>query len=117
VLGSNGASAVTTPLATLHAFQGWGDKFLATPATGMEDSYLRFAYQTDAVGPFQSLSVVGVFHDFEADFGSSSYGDEMDLSLVARAGPMTLTVKYAGYDAQSLLTDTDKLWVSMDYAF
>jgi hypothetical protein len=117
VLGGNGVNAISTPLATLHAFQGWGDKFLATPAAGMQDSYLRLAYQSGAIGPFQSLSVVGVFHDFEAEAGSMRYGDELDWSLVARTGPMTLTVKYAGDDAAGLLTDTDKFWVSMDYAF
>ena len=29
-----------TPLATLHKFQGWADKFLATPATGIDDRYV-----------------------------------------------------------------------------
>ena len=27
--------AFQTPLATLHAFQGWADKFLTTPAAGV----------------------------------------------------------------------------------
>ena len=28
-----------TPLATLHKFQGWADKFLGTPANGVKDSH------------------------------------------------------------------------------
>src|SRR5690606_30123568 len=41
VLGSDdGNKAFTTPLATLHAFQGWTDRFLATPDAGIEDTYV-----------------------------------------------------------------------------
>ena len=34
--------AFQTPLATLHAFQGWADVFLSTPAAGIDDKYLKF---------------------------------------------------------------------------
>jgi len=39
VLGgdSDGGDAFSTPLATLHAFNGWADQFLVTPATGLLD--------------------------------------------------------------------------------
>ncbi|MCX7054420.1 MAG: alginate export family protein, partial [Proteobacteria bacterium] len=40
--------AFQTPLATLHAFQGWADKFLTTPRGGVEDLYLG---ATANVGP------------------------------------------------------------------
>ncbi len=33
-LGGNGRHALQTPLATLHAFNGWADKFLVTLARG-----------------------------------------------------------------------------------
>ena len=40
--GDNGSGnrAFQTPLATKHAFQGWADQFLTTPADGIEDAYL-----------------------------------------------------------------------------
>jgi len=117
VLGSDGTYAFVTPLATLHAFQGWGDKFLATPAGGIVDDYLRFAYSFGVKGPFDSVNLTGFYHQFEADAGSADYGDELDLALAAKTGRITLTLKYAGYDAESFSTDTDKLWFSMDYAF
>ncbi|HLF12977.1 MAG TPA: alginate export family protein, partial [Gammaproteobacteria bacterium] len=41
VLTGNGTTAFQTPLATMHAFQGWADKFLTTPAAGIEDRYLK----------------------------------------------------------------------------
>jgi hypothetical protein len=117
VLGSNGAVGFSTPLATLHAFQGWVDKFLATPAAGIDDSYVKLGYTLGMHGAFKSLSALGWWHDFEADRGSSHYGDELDLQLVAKTEHMALTLKYADYSADKLYTDTTKLWVSVDYAF
>lgn len=117
VLGGDGTNAFVTPLATLHAFQGWGDKFLATPASGIADSYLRLAYQPGISGPFDSVNITAFYHQFDADAGSADYGDELDFAVAARAGRVTLTLKFAAYEAESLFTDTDKLWFSMDYAF
>jgi hypothetical protein len=44
-------------------------------------------------------------------------GEELDAQLVARTERMALTLKYADYRADALFTDTDKLWLSVDYAF
>jgi hypothetical protein len=117
VLGSNGSNAFSTPLATLHAFQGWADKFLATPAAGIVDEYLKVTYSLGARGPLKNLSAVGFFHRFDADAARSKYGDELDVSLIAEVARMTFTLKYASYSAKQLLTDTDKLWLSMDFAW
>jgi hypothetical protein len=118
VLTGNGTAAFSTPLATLHAFQGWADKFLTTPASGITDGFLRFAYKPAMNGPFDAVDFAAVYHVFNADFGTASYGDEFDVSIAARAARMTLTLKYATYTAESApYTDTDKLWFSMDYAF
>ena len=40
-----------------------------------------------------------------------------NLQLVARTERMALTAKYADYRADTLFTDTDKFWLSVDYAF
>lgn len=117
VLGSDGTVGFATPLATLHAFQGWADKFLATPAAGIEDSYVRFNYPFGKRGRFTSIAAVAVFHDYEADVGGAHFGEELNLQLVARTERIALTAKYADYRADELLTDTDKIWVSIDYAF
>src|SRR5690606_7652843 len=115
-LGGDGQAAFSTPLATLHVFQGWADKFLTTPAAGIEDTYVEVGYTTGAFGPLERLSIVAAFHELESDAGSASYGDELDLSLVARVAKMTFTLKYADYRADALFTDTRKLWLSMDFA-
>ncbi len=117
LLGSDGVTGFATPLATLHAFQGWADKFLATPAAGLEDAYLRFNYPLGKRGRFTNVAAVAVFHDYNADVGSAHFGEELNLQLVARTERMALTAKYADYRADSLLTDTEKLWFSVDYAF
>jgi hypothetical protein len=117
VLGSDGTVGFATPLATLHAFQGWADKFLATPAAGIEDSYVRFNYPFGKRGRFTSIAAVAVFHDYDADVGGAHFGEELNLQLVARTERIALTAKYADYRADELLTDTDKIWVSIDYAF
>jgi len=117
VLGSNGAASFQTPLATLHVFQGWADKFLTTPAAGIEDSYVKLSYPMGKRGAFTNISAVAYFHDFSAEQGSAHFGDELDLQLVARTEKMVLTLKYADYRADQLFTDTDKLWLSVDYSF
>ena len=116
-LGGDGQSAFSTPLATLHVFQGWADKFLTTPAGGIEDTYIELGYTMAPSGPLERLSIAAAYHELESDAGSASYGDELDLSLVARVSKVTLTLKYADYSADALFTDTSKLWLSMDFAF
>ena len=117
LLGSDGVTGFATPLATLHAFQGWADKFLATPAAGIEDRYVRFTYPFGKRGAFTTITATAVYHDYTADVGGAKFGDELDLQLIARTERIALTAKYADYRADTLFTDTDKLWLSVDYAF
>jgi hypothetical protein len=35
-MSGDGVIGFSTPLATLHKFQGWVDKFLTTPANGID---------------------------------------------------------------------------------
>ncbi|MGW8370148.1 MAG: alginate export family protein [Gammaproteobacteria bacterium] len=117
LLSGNGTTAFSTPLATLHAFQGWADKFLSTPANGIADSYLKFGYRPGMTGPFDNVSLAAVYHQFDADLGSAAYGDEFDFSISARKDRVTLLLKYAAYAADTFATDTDKVWFQMEYVF
>jgi len=106
VLGSDdGNAAFTTSLATLHAFQGWTDKFLGTPANGVEDLYISAGR---AIGP---VNLTLVYHDLSANEGSERYGSEIGLVAGTRVGPVGLTFKYADYSADEFATDTRKLWL------
>ena len=48
--GSPARGQFNTPLATLHPFNGWADKFLVTPADGLDDLYVRMLGDAGPVG-------------------------------------------------------------------
>jgi hypothetical protein len=101
-----------TPLATLHKFQGWADKFLATPATGIEDFYINLRHKSGA----HSFAVT--FHDFESEVGSSSLGSEWDLSWGYKINKTySALLKTAVYEADNHATDTTKVWLMLTAAF
>ncbi len=118
VLGgdSSGAGnrAFQTPLATKHAFQGWADTFLLTPADGVQDVYVGGSL------PLFGGTLQLWYHDFRAERGSQQYGEELDISY-SRAIPLVkglvATVKYAGYDADDFSVDTEKLWAQLQYSY
>ena len=114
-LGGNGTHALQAPLSTLHAFNGWADKFLATPPGGLDDRYVGGG------GTFGRGAYAGKFnwqatwHDFRADNGGR-YGSEWDASLgfpIARS--LTGLVKIADYRSDGFARDTRKLWLQMEW--
>ena len=107
MLGSdNGKYGLQTPLATKHAFNGWADMFLSTPAEGLRDWMLSLG------GRLGGARLLAVYHDFNADRGSTDYGSEVDLLAVRNFGNRyQLGIKYAGFNADSWKTDTDKFWL------
>ncbi len=112
-LGGNGRHALQTPLATLHAFNGWADKFLVTPSRGLDDVYVS------ANGKAGKFAWVAAYHDYRADTASAAldhYGRELDLSL---SRPLwkdwSGLVKVADYRADDFARDTRKLWVQVEY--
>jgi hypothetical protein len=104
--------AFQTPLATLHAFQGWADKFLTTPSAGIEDLWLG------ANGTLAGWNLKLAWHDFGAEATGADYGTEWDASVSRKfAKRYELLVKYADYSADELLTDTRKVWVQFAAGF
>lgn len=118
-LGSDsGKYGFSTPLATLHKFNGWSDQFLNTPAEGLIDLYVLVSAK---VGPG---SLTAVWHDFEADESSDTVddlGSELDLSYGFKfGGSYNAGIKYAAYSAGddgAGKVDTDKLWVWVGASF
>lgn len=111
---TNRNRAFQTPLATKHAFQGWADVFLTTPADGIKDAYVGGSM------PLLGGTLQAWYHDYRAERGSQQYGEEVDLSY-SRAIPLVkglvATVKYANYDADDFSVDTDKLWAQLQYTY
>lgn len=120
LLGASGGAAFTsfqTPLATLHKFQGWADKFLTTPGNGIKDVYAGIGYTPPSGGKPGPLSLLLVYHDFDSDRLSVDYGTEWNAQVTYKLSKrIGLLAKYADYDAQSFATDTRKLWLQLDYS-
>jgi hypothetical protein len=108
VLGSDNRVGFSTPLATLHKFQGFTDKFLGTPENGVEDLYLTVKTKVS------NIKLAATYHDLSSNKGSLDYGTELDL-VAAYAFNQNYSVlfKYASYDADSHASDTDKLWLQL----
>ena len=118
VLDGNGAKGFTTPLATLHKFQGWADKFLGTPPNGLKDIYASLGWSAKGVGPFDVLSATIAYHDFESTrLTTTAEADEINLQLLAKWKKLTAILKYADYNADGLFTDTRKIWVECGFVW
>lgn len=115
VLTGDGTKGFATPLATAHAFNGYADVFLATPATGLEDAYAKAVYKLPAFGPFDGGKLVGIYHDFSAEQTGQDYGTEIDLIAVLTRGPVSFVAKYADYNEDGFAADIDRLWLQIDF--
>ena len=117
MLDGNGAKGFTTPLATLHKFQGWADKFLTTPANGIEDTYVNATANLKAIGGMDSLGIVLSYHDYQAEEVSADYGSEWNASIAAKLKKVNFMLKYADYTEGVLASarDTEKIWMQVEF--
>lgn len=116
VLGSDsGSYGFSTPLATLHKFNGWSDQFLGTPSQGLKD--LIFTISGKAGGG----SWIAAYHDFSADDASDAVddlGNEINLQYVKKfADHYTGGIKYATYSGEGARVDADKVWLWVGVKF
>jgi len=131
VLGSDdGKKGFATPFATLHIFNGWADRFLATPKEGIKDLYASLT--TTVMG----AQLVAAYHKYEADEKSLAagatlgkiidFGSEWNLSASKKIGAVVYTAKYAAFDngdwvqkvgTKSLVSDSSKVWLQADWNF
>jgi hypothetical protein len=131
ILGSDGGNkGFATPFATLHIFNGWADRFLATPKEGIQDLYASLS--TTVVG----TQLVAAYHKYESDEKSLAagpmlgktidFGSEWNLSASKKFGAVVYTAKYAVFNngdwvqkvgTQSLVADSSKIWLQADWNF
>ena len=114
-LGSDGSNSFKTPLALLHAFNGWADKFVVTPAAGLTDKYANVTLVAKS-GPalVKGTKLVLFYHQFDADASDQDYGSEWDAALIRSfAKNYQVILKIAHYNAESFATDTTKLWFAL----
>ena len=119
VLGSDkGTVGFSTPLATLHRFNGWADKFTVTPNDGLRDAYIDVSYKfgtfKDFTSVFNDITIKGQYHDFQADENNTDYGQEFGVFIQKPITPnYYIEAKYADYKADQFATDTQKIMMNM----
>jgi len=119
--GTDGKTAFSTPLATLHKFNGWADKFLTTPTGGLCDTSATLGYSATGLG-----KAMIVYHDFKTDItinGNTDLGSEWDVMytndvpLIKGLSALIKAGFYNGGSVTGYTKDTDKIWLQFDYHF
>ncbi len=133
LLGSNdGKYAFQTPFGTNHLFQGWVDKFLATPKEGIQDSFITATYKYGNLLFFADYHVYNSDVDFYKATGGKGdkYGTEWNTSVTYNFDKnITTKIEYGKYSESdqyqptatltqaSRIRDTEKLWLTATYSF
>ncbi len=115
VLGADNGQGFRTPLATLHAFNGWADVFSATPANGLRDFYASAGVNLPG-----QIPISFVYHKFDSDRGGADYGQEYDIVASRKFGKnWTVLAKYAKYDGRVAPYSFDKqvFWGEIEFNF
>lgn len=115
-LDGDGRRGFQTPLATLHAFQGWADVFLTTPANGVRDLALT-ASTTVTPSKAHPVKLQAALHRFDTADGDAKLGDELNLAVSAPLTPkLSVELAAAAFDGdQPAFRDRTKLWLTLAY--
>ena len=109
-MGSDdGKGAFSTPYGTNHKFNGWTDVHLGgAGANGLNDTYLSVGTNVSGV------KLVGVYHNYEANEGSTDLGSEFGLLVAKKFDNYGLSVNYSAYSEGDTGTpkDRNKLWLT-----
>ncbi len=141
LLSSNDSKyAFQTPLGTNHLFQGWVDKFLATPRQGIQDTFVTATYKWDDILFFADYHVIKSDKDFYT-VGSGTktngdkYGTEWNVAATYNVNKNWMAkVEYGKYSEddhyaaaantannvagnRGRIRDTEKLWLTAMYTF
>jgi hypothetical protein len=122
-LGGNGVIGFATPLATLHAFNGWADIFPTTPANGLKDFYLKATYALPATAiAARSLNLTATWHDFKTGRLDRGIGSEWDLQAeLVTDTRLSFLAKYTAYAGSGLaaggFADKSVFWLQTAYKY
>lgn len=114
LLGSDdGEFGFRFPLGTNHAFQGFADNFLTTPADGLQDLY----FGVSAPLPWE-VRGSAIVHQFWSDEGGRDLGVEFNLvASKAINSNWSVLVKGAFLDGNSGQPDVMRLWLQTEVRF
>ncbi|MEQ1487993.1 MAG: alginate export family protein [Methylotenera sp.] len=122
---NNGKYAFQTPFGTNHLFQGWVDKFLATPKEGIQDTFITATYRIDDLLFFADYHFIDSDKDFAKVGGGtgSNYGKEWNVAATYNVNSNVMAkVEYGKFKEgdkynAGRIRDTEKLWVTGMYTF
>ncbi len=133
--------AFQTPFGTNHLFQGWVDKFLATPRSGIKDTFVTATYKWNDLLFFADYHFINSDEDFNtigsgAATNGDKYGREWNIAATwnidknwmtkLEYGKFTEEDHYAATAATTVnnvannrgrFHDTEKLWLTAMYTF
>ncbi len=113
-LSADGQNSFTTPLASLHDFHGWADKFSNAPRTGLADTSLKLKYR-HSPWKFDMR-----YHRFSATENSTQYGGEIDVDIMLKINKRhSILLRYADFrtHSDSALTLEDEKRIFINYAY
>ncbi len=102
-LGEQNGSSFVTPLGSLHNFNGWADKFLITPTTGLNDYSIRYILR------FSPFKLNARYHFFTANDTRSSLGQELDIDLSYKFSHQSVMLfRFADFTSRSVNLDDER---------
>lgn len=113
-LGSDGGRmGFRFPLGTNHAFNGWADLFLVTPAEGLQDFYIY----AKADLPWGVQGAV-YYHRFWFAEGGDDLGWELDGQLSKSISRnWSVLAKVGWFDGRDRFPDTIRVWAETTFSF
>jgi len=118
-LEGDGVRGFETPLATLHAFQGFADLFLVTPADGLRDFNVSMTWKLPNPPVGQAFSLLVRGHSFTDDDGSALFGREFNaLARLKMNAWLTLELRsavFGGLDPR--FADKTRVWLAAEANF
>lgn len=120
ILEGAAGQSFATPLATLHAFQGWADVFLNTPPSGIRDLSIGITGKgVPVISGAKPVSWAAFAHQFESDNGALTYGAEFDAVVRIPINEfLAIETKAAVFSgATGGPPDTNKFWLALEASF
>ena len=129
-LEGDGVRGFTTPLATVHAFQGWSDAFVSPGGNksfvdGIEDANLGFNIKPRFRRTyFFNSDFLVRYHDFDDQRTGADLGHEWDAQFTVAITPkLSVQLKYADFQREKIVplgtatlpASRTKAWFTLEY--
>lgn len=131
-LEGDGARGFTTPLATVHAFNGWSDAFVSPGGNksfvdGIEDLNLSLNVKPRFRATyFFNTDLIVRYHDFNSERTGADLGHEWNVQFTAAiTTKLSVQLKYADFERAKTVpigsatppASRSKTWLTLEYKF